>query len=337
MKAWARIRRDLRFAAGLLRKRPFQVLLQVTNRCNMTCDFCDFWPHGDKAGELGVADYAKLSDDLAELGCFLVSVEGGEPLVRKDLLEIIRALARHHVPVLYTNGWFVTAELAEALFEAGVAQVGVSIDYASAARHDARRGIEGATERAWRAIEHLKAAATHPERQVHVMSVLMEENREALEPLLKQSAAAGVGHCVTLVATQGFRRGSAAVAPAEGLGAFMLELWARYPHLRTFRDYLGGIDPWLAGDDSLPRCNAGIQSFNVDHVGGVSTCIERIDRSVGNLREAPLAELLARMESGEDVSSCQDCWTLCRGFSQLLGEGGERRAWHDLSTRMRSS
>ena len=37
--------RDLRFAAGILRRRPFSALVQVTNRCNMTCGFCDFWPH----------------------------------------------------------------------------------------------------------------------------------------------------------------------------------------------------------------------------------------------------------------------------------------------------
>ncbi|MBI3890780.1 MAG: hypothetical protein HY303_04545, partial [Candidatus Wallbacteria bacterium] len=40
------LRRDLGFAAGLLLGRPFSCLLQVTNRCNMRCSFCDFWPNG---------------------------------------------------------------------------------------------------------------------------------------------------------------------------------------------------------------------------------------------------------------------------------------------------
>src|SRR5690348_2020757 len=39
------IRKDASFALGLLRRRPFQVLVQVTNRCNMKCSFCDFWPN----------------------------------------------------------------------------------------------------------------------------------------------------------------------------------------------------------------------------------------------------------------------------------------------------
>ena len=71
-------RRDARFAIGLLRRKPFQVLLQVTNRCNMKCSFCDFWPNGvTPAEELSIADYKALEAQLSELGTFLVSIEGG--------------------------------------------------------------------------------------------------------------------------------------------------------------------------------------------------------------------------------------------------------------------
>ena len=49
--SWAEQQRDLRFAIGVLRRRPFQVLLQVTNRCNMQCSFCDFWPNGVSPSE----------------------------------------------------------------------------------------------------------------------------------------------------------------------------------------------------------------------------------------------------------------------------------------------
>lgn len=47
----AELTRDLSFAATVLRRRPFQCFLQVTNRCNMRCGFCDFWPHGAHPGE----------------------------------------------------------------------------------------------------------------------------------------------------------------------------------------------------------------------------------------------------------------------------------------------
>ena len=99
--SWSEQQRDLRFAVGVLRRRPFQVLLQVTNRCNMQCSFCDFWPNGVAPGEeLTLADFARIEGELSELGTFLVSIEGGEPLVRPDLVEIVRIFGRRHKTAL---------------------------------------------------------------------------------------------------------------------------------------------------------------------------------------------------------------------------------------------
>ena len=147
--SWVEQQRDVRFAVGVLRRRPFQVLLQVTNRCNMQCTFCDFWPNGVAPGEeLSLDDFARLERGLSELGTFLVSIEGGEPFVRPDLIDIVRIFSRRHIPLLYTNGWYVDDAKARALWHAGLAQVGVSIDYPTADRHDARRKTAGAFERA---------------------------------------------------------------------------------------------------------------------------------------------------------------------------------------------
>lgn len=336
--------RDARFAAGVLQKRPFQVLMQVTNRCNMQCSFCDFWPHpAPRSQELTVAEYRRLAAELSALGCFLVSIEGGEPLARPDLVELVQALSQRHVTTLFTNGWFVTAEKARALFAAGLAHACVSIDYADAQRHDRKRGLAGATSRAWQAVELLRQAAPHGGKQVQVMTVLMQDNQSELPALFAQSAAAGVGHQVTLLSTGGYRRGGRAPnpaaapdrLPAPGIGAELHTLWQRYPHARFFRDYARGIDAFL-NEGPLPDCHAGEQSFNIDHVGNVSPCIEKIDLCVGNVRSASLAELLEKLRLAEAGAGCQACWTACRGFAQALGAGGTRRAWQDMSGRMRS-
>ncbi|MES2299580.1 MAG: radical SAM/SPASM domain-containing protein [Pseudomonadota bacterium] len=330
--------RDLRFLGGLVRKRPFHVLLQVTNRCNMRCSFCDFWPNGVAPRlELTVDDYRRLADEMAAIGCFLVSVEGGEPLLRPDIVDIVRVFGKRHVPVLYTNGWFVDEAKAHGLFEAGVAQVGVSIDFPDAQRHDSKRRLQGAFDQAWRAVDILRAKAPHGGAQVHVMTILMKENQDDIETLLRMSAERGVGHCVTLLSTDGFRRGKSVddQVPQGSLGTMMLDLWERYPHLRAFRDYLSRMDAFLERGP-MPTCHAGEQSFNIDHLGNVSPCIERIDSTVGNVREKPLTELVAKMNGLDTVAHCQDCWTLCRGFSQSLGQGATARSLIDLGTRMRS-
>ena len=215
-------------------------------------------------------------------------------------------------------------------------QVGISIDYPDAGRHDRQRGLAGAWAAAWRAVAAFREAARHGGRQVHVMTVLMEDNWRDLAALLEISARHGVGHSVTLLSTTGFRRRAGRALPSAPISEELVSLWRRYPHLRTFEEYLGRMDAFLSGG-AMPRCRAGIQSFNIDHLGNVSPCVEKIDTVVGNIRNEPLARIQARMVARDDAATCQACWTACRGFSQLLGSGGRLGSWRDLVTRMRSA
>jgi MoaA/NifB/PqqE/SkfB family radical SAM enzyme len=333
--------RDTRFTTGILLRRPFSLLVQVTNRCNMRCSFCDFWPNAaPKKDELTVADYERVAGELASLGCFAVSIEGGEPFVRPDLVDIVRAFSKKHVTMLFTNGWYVTADSARALWDAGLAHASVSIDYPDAARHDAKRGIPGTTERAWRAIDVFRDTAPRGGKQVNVMTVLMDENHGAFPELLAQSAAARVGHQVTLISVSGFRRGKGPdrLPPpeaAEALGRLFMD----NPHLRFFESYFDTMKEFLSGasKEAMPTCTAGEQSLNIDHVGNVAPCIERIGEPVGNVKTETLSALLEKLERTRGaVSKCQDCWTACRGFQQALAGGASRAAFRDLAARMRS-
>lgn len=333
------VKKDLAFTSTIVRQRPFNCLIQVTNRCNMKCSFCDFWPNpAAKHEELTVADFERIGRELAEVGTFLVSIEGGEPFARKDLVDIVRALSEKHLTALFTNGWYVTEDNARALWDAGLTHASVSIDYASAARHDEKRRLTGTTDRAWRAVEIFRDTAPRGGKQAHVMTVLMADNAGEMEELFEQSARRGAGHQVTLLSVAGHRRGKSAEdrLPPPGTGERLARLWDRYPHVRFFREYFERIDAFVAGGP-MPTCTAGAQSLNIDHVGNVSSCIERIDRSVGNVRDASVVELHRRLVADrEEVSRCQQCWTACRGIQQALGDGGSARNLLHLAQRTRS-
>ena len=335
--SWPELKREAGFARTVLAKKPYDVFLQVTNRCNMKCTFCEFpQKAATSREELTVDEFRSLSRQLSELGTFLVSLEGGEPFVRPDLVDIVRAFADDHLTVLYTNGWYVTPENVRALFDAGLSQVGVSIDFPDA-RHDAKRALPGAFERAAKAVELFRDAAPHGGRQVHVMSVLMKENESDVESLLRWTEERRVGHVFTLLSDKGSHRGRGIDRlPSAPIGERLALLWDRYPHWKFFRGYLERLDDFLERRE-LPTCRAGLQTFNIDHVGNVAACIEKIDRPVGNVRTEPLAQIHRRLvEDRAEVERCQDCWTACRGFGQFLGGGPPVRSWWQLMRRMRS-
>lgn len=337
VRAW---KKDLSFTAGILGKKPFQVLVQLTNKCNMRCSFCDFWPNvAPRSEELTVEDYRRLGRELAEMGTFLISVEGGEPTVRPDLVRIVEALSEHHITALFTNGWLLTRELAKSLYSAGLVHANVSIDYPDAARHDAKRGLEGAFDRAWTAVDHFRDAAPRGGKQVHVMSVIMEDNWRDLPALFEQSAARGVGHQLTLLSVNGYRRGESGpdrLPPPEAARA-LVEWHKKYKHVRVFREYLSKAGEWLS-ERAMPTCTAGVQSFNIDHVGAVSACIERIDEPVGNVKTASVRDLVSVLSARQNErATCQQCWTACRGFAQILGDGASASALIEMTARMRTT
>jgi hypothetical protein len=142
---------------------------------------------------------------------------------------------------------------------------------------------------------------------------------------------------VTLLSDVGARRAKGRdVVPEAPLSEKLLKLWRQYPHWRFWSEYLRKMDDFLAGG-SMPPCRAGLQSLNIDHVGNVAVCIEKIDQPVGNVRHESLARLHERLVQRRDqVENCQACWTACRGFGQLAGAGsGARNLW-EMAVRMRS-
>jgi MoaA/NifB/PqqE/SkfB family radical SAM enzyme len=323
--------RGARLLSGFWRDRPIHAIVQVSNRCNLTCGFCTFWENpARREDEMTADDFEVISAKLAEGGSMIVSIEGGEPLLRPDIVDIARAFARYHHPILFTNGWRVTERLARDLWAAGITSVGVSIDYADPARHDAHRGQQGTFEAAVRAAGILLRTAPYGRRQVALMTVVMDDNVAELEGLLRLSASLGVSHQATLISTGGDGRSPRAQRmPPADTGALLLELKRRYPHFIAFTGYLEGVDAFLHGEPRRP-CTAGRRFLNIDHLGWVSPCIEKLHLKAGNLRRDPWSVVVARLRELEEPKTCTDCYTSCRGFVDEMAGPPRLRSYVEL-------
>jgi 12,18-didecarboxysiroheme deacetylase len=134
-------------------KKPV-VVWNVTRRCNLRCVHC--YSHSedrDYSGELSFEEGKALIDDLAEFGSPVILFSGGEPLIRKDILDLIRyATEKGRRAVVSTNGTLITPAMAEKLKEIGLSYVGISLDGLEIT-HDSFRGIPGTFSRVMAAIK----------------------------------------------------------------------------------------------------------------------------------------------------------------------------------------
>jgi len=141
----------LQFAAD---KKPV-VVWNVTRRCNLRCVHC-YSQSEDRnyRGELSFDQGKALIEDLAEFGSPVILFSGGEPLIRPDIMDLIRYAAGKALrAVVSTNGTFITAKLAAQLKEIGLSYVGISLDGLEEV-HDSFRGFRGTFARVMNAIKN---------------------------------------------------------------------------------------------------------------------------------------------------------------------------------------
>lgn len=114
--------------------RPLQSLrLSVTDRCNLRCSYC--MPEADyvwlpREDVLTYEEMAGLTSYFTDLGVNRVRLTGGEPLLRRDLPRLIRLLLQNRrvAEIALTTNGILLAEQAEALYEAGLHRVTISLD-----------------------------------------------------------------------------------------------------------------------------------------------------------------------------------------------------------------
>jgi len=139
---------------------PTLVSFAVTRECNLKCKHCYSQsvdsPHPN---ELNTAEAKRLISEIAEAGARILILDGGEPLMRPDIFELV-----HHsrstglTTVMGTNATLITAEVAAKLVEADIQGLAISLDGTDAETHDAFRGVEGAWEDALEGIENVRRA-----------------------------------------------------------------------------------------------------------------------------------------------------------------------------------
>jgi len=105
------------------------VEFQVTHGCNLECDFCyakDIMKAPDRHGNMDIEKIKSILNECYDLGMIHVNITGGEPLLRKDIVPIIKSIPKSVVVSLVTNSSLLTKDLLVELKKAGLSTLQMS-------------------------------------------------------------------------------------------------------------------------------------------------------------------------------------------------------------------
>lgn len=246
------------------------VELAVTWICNLTCEFCyaeDLMYAQKKPPQITIDAVRDLMRQAKELGLIHVNVTGGEPLVRKDIFELIDAIPKDIVVSIVTNSTLLTTEKVDRLKAAGVSTIQMSY---------------GENYH-----KHWKLEVARHAVKVGLGVTLSVVNIEAERHNVLKALEMAPGENFSVLFNYPMRYKN------KGLDSEIYWKYRYEPYVREDNLFWSGKD----------KCPAGTHKIYVTNDGDVMTC-DRIHGSFGNFHKEPLGAIWRRMyDRFKDVKS----------------------------------
>ncbi len=295
------------------------VSFEVTDACTCYCKHCDHGGPRDESRNLKPADYRRYMEALRPC---VVQVSGGEPLMRDDVVEIVRTIKggpRPPYTILVSNWSLMTLEKYVALHEAGVDQFSVSLDFPDD-RHDDFRVYPGL----YRHLEDLvPRCATLGYDDIVLNSCITSENLGEINSIADKAREWGVNLCYSAYSAR--RTGCRDFFP--GAPEQLAELNRQLDRVEGRRDHTNWIVNAPTTLDATrryfesggtPGCKAGLRFLVVTADGWLQPCSMQFEKYRLEERDRMIREFTAS-------NRCDECYVsirsyLDKSFPQLLWE-----------------
>jgi radical SAM protein with 4Fe4S-binding SPASM domain len=274
---------------------PLVLSWNITRKCNLKCPHCYINATKDElTNELSTEEAKTLIDQICEVSRPLLILSGGEPLLRKDVFELVRYGTEKGLRMgLGSNGVLIDDDAAKKLKEAGVKTVSISLDSSIPERHDEFRGVGGSWKKAVRAIKALRENGV----LVQVNTTVTQQNYAEIDEIMSLAEKLGVEnfHLFFLVPTG---RGTkiADISPAMYENMIKTTFAKTTKHrlnvrpscapqfMRIAKDMKLDMRQWIRG------CLAGLYYCRVYPNGDITPC-PYLPIKLGNIREKSFSEI----------------------------------------------
>jgi len=276
-----------RVARGFIRALIFRkntlktIEIFPTQNCNLSCEMCSQGknPTGKK-NELSLDDYEIIARDGARLGAVSVNILGGEPLVYKNIADLIEIFSKYGYFVwMVSNSVLATKDRLKQLRAAGLNSICFSLDSMNEERNDAIRGMKGHFNKVFEAVDNAKDAGL----MVNLAPVFIPGRMDDAINVIEYCMTNGLGASATQAAPVGSFENEAVLSPAEHNK--IRALLKKYPRLTL---------DWSLSYFLEQRCPAGKEKIGITNYGDVIACsINPI--AFGNVQRDGLANVWNRM------------------------------------------
>lgn len=269
------------------------IRLEKSYLCNFQCTHCSaeyymdrhlkkVFQIVDERRKIDLTDIRRLSNEADELGLARFVITGGEPLVMKDFDAVVQAIdpERHYV-ITDTNGWFLDDKRALHLKDIGVEKVQLSLDSMIEADHDQFRNKRGSYKRVLRAVDASLAAGLNL-----ILSTVLIKGRaktDEFRSMCEYAKSRGIGLYVSYAKPTGSCTNHPEFVIDKSDADILRDLEREYPVFTHMTPSYG----------SFKGCITVKGIITVTSTAEVTPC-PYIDFSLGNLRETPLRDILAR-------------------------------------------
>lgn len=300
-------------------KRPFCISFEVTHSCNARCKHCHLGgPVEEQRASPEV--YGKICREIKPL---FAQISGGEPMLRNDLEQIVKAFRipnkAPHI-VITTNGTLLTKEKYFRLRRAGVDEFSISLDYPDE-RHDEFRGIPGLFSHIERLIKEI---SSNNSKGITLCCVVQSDNFKDLIRMAELAREWDVKinfSTYTLLRTQNKNY----ILSKEELEEFkeiikrLIDLKKKCKNIYTSNYVFKKMIAFFK-NGFIPKCRTGERFINVNPDGTFSPC----GLIITNYKSRK--ELLKNFSRN---NTCVHCYTSIRG-------NAEKPAWYLINDSIRA-
>lgn len=311
---------------------PKNVIWDVTYACNLNCAHCLTSSGKAWKNELTTEEAMALIDSLEEAQVLYLSLSGGEPFLRHDILTLLHHMATTNMRVdIATNGVWMPDNILHSLRDLPIFQIQVSIDGIDQ-QHDRFRGLPGAFQATCNTVKRLQAEKI----AVSVSTTVTSENVGDLDRIIDLTmklGCSGFKAIPFLPAGRGRENVKRLQLNREGYQRFTETLVRRRRELEgklhisteTCFSFLLESPPENSYANGPMGCSAGYDTLSIGADGTVYPCPFLHDFPLGNLMQQSLREIwqkapvlerlrtLQKQDMNEPCKSCPYAPLICRG------------------------